>query len=199
MTQKAVTKGLNQVPKDWGTEKINTQRKGKDKNKWVVKSFNGVKRWVKLKEGKVYYTLDNGLRPYKVVDAKNKVLVYKKNRDDYSFLKEFLYKKIFIGSGKKNSQKGNSILVLLNNGKYLFIGHTIYTFKTKDTIEKYFSIVGNSEVPYPIALGKENVYFMLDKVYAPRNILGKVDWYDAYSHFYGFRDPKIEKKFIRKF
>ena len=34
-----------------------------------------------------------------------------------------------------------------------------------DQFKKYYSSVGNSDVPYPILVGSEYVYFMLDGVY----------------------------------
>ena len=65
----------------------------------------------------------------------------------------------------------------------------------------YYSKVGNSDVPYPVALGEKNAYFMLGANYTwskKRPILVVVlfhvsvfppntDWEDAYMLFYGHK------------
>ncbi len=59
---------------------------------------------------------------------------------------------------------GNTILIKLAVNKYIFIGSEIYKFKTHDDeIIDYVSPVGNSDMPYPVAYGKQFVYFMDDK------------------------------------
>ena len=100
------------------------------------------------------------------------------------------------GHGKKFD--GNSILVQLKNNKYLFIGNNIKEFKLDDEIEKYYSSVGNSDVPYPIILGKKNVYFMLDFKYVDRNLfpdnMNNKNLSDSYSYFYGHKGNKELEK-----
>ena len=61
--------------------------------------------------------------------------------------------------------EGNSILLKMGS-KYRFIGHEIYDFipVKGDTIVKYYSDIGNNDVPYPYAIGKTHIYIMLDKV-----------------------------------
>ena len=45
--------------------------------------------------------------------------------------------------------------------RYLYIGgDMVCSFLTKDKIYKYISIMGNSLIPYSIAIGKENIYFL---------------------------------------
>ena len=63
--------------------------------------------------------------------------------------------------------QGNSILLALKDGRNVFIGHSIYEFKSEGPILEYYSNVGRSSVPYPVALDANNVYFMLDKTYVP--------------------------------
>jgi hypothetical protein len=154
-----------------------------------------------------YLTHDNGGRPFLVYVGDTSVTVYQqpKNVDveDASYDKQKdsytkLVKK-FTGVQKKFIPRyptikvrnydfistGNSILLELKN-EYVFIGHCIYSFKTKDKIQKYFSFVGNSNVPYPVAVGSENVYFMLERMYVPKSVFPpKTDWEkDAYGMFY---------------
>ena len=110
------------------------------------------------------------------------------------------------GMSKKESIKfslGNSILLELKD-RYIFIGHTIYSFKTenKDKIEKYYSVIGRNDVPYPVAYGNKNVYFMLDETYIPYtkiSVLEDKKDPDAYYYYYGFANDKIKyEKFAKK-
>ena len=101
--------------------------------------------------------------------------------------------------------KGNSILVNLKSNKFLFIGEYIYTFDIKnDDVVKYFSLIGNNESPYPVILGKNNVYFMLDKCYVPKTVFSEKmsikDWENAYYYFYGHnrKYDKKKRKYIGK-
>ena len=187
--------------------------------------FKNIKK--KTKGFTKYFTHSNFFRPYLVYIKKNKVYIYKIDNKKYYYkkndlskkdksnawiytklIKEYNTKKIFIGknSGKSKSLNikdnikysiGNSILLKLNNNKYVFIGETIYEFSTNDEIVKFYSLIGNNDVPYPIALGKENVYFMIDEInkpnkYIPRKYFSKnmknIDFEDTY---YGYNDIKL--------
>ena len=100
------------------------------------------------------------------------------------------------GHGKKFD--GNSILVQLATNKYLSIGWYIKEFKLDDEIVKYYSTVGNNDVPYPIILGKKNVYFMLDFKYVDRKLfpdnMTDTDWSDCYSYYYGHVGDTVFEK-----
>ena len=140
----------------------------------------------KLK-GKTYAIHDNGGRPF-FVTVKGKTISVEMNMDTYELVKgkfkdiqkprKHLFDRkvdeIFIGKksptggydGLKPSQaEGNSLLVK-DGSKYIYIGSEIYEFSPVkgDSIEKYYSDIGNSDVPYPYAVGKTHVYIMLDKV-----------------------------------
>jgi hypothetical protein len=60
-------------------------------------------------------------------------------------------------------------------------------------VEAYYSLLGNSDVPYPVLLETTYVYFLLDHNYISRNefspSMTKKDWEDAYSRYYGWKDP----------
>ncbi len=149
-----------------------------------------------------YYAHDNGGRPFIVYFSKTMVYVYRVPKDteddiegeleqtDYTelvFKKRFSKK--FIGDDKNyppSFAKGNSILVKTGVNTYVFIGHEIYSFRTTDSIVKYYSLIGNSDVPYPVALGKDSVFFMLDKEYISRDDVDPTfsNWIDAYSDIY---------------
>jgi hypothetical protein len=159
---------------------------------------------------KAYLIHDNGGRPFRVVIKPTAVEVYKRDKkskgaeesdeaEAFSVLIDtFPAKKVFVGKSsgmcemcdhpaKQAKQfEGNSILVQTAANKYVYIGHEIFSFELKDEVDKYYSPVGHSDVPYPLILGKENVYFLLDKQYVPRDMFPKSQvWEDAYRPWYG--------------
>lgn len=153
---------------------------------------------------KHYEVHDNGGRPFRVDIQGNDVTVWK-NMDEYELIgdkytvihnphKEILnFKADRIFVGKKSPQgdynemrhkqaEGNSIL-LQTGLKYVYIGLEIYEFTPvkDDTIEKYYSDIGNNDVPYPFAIGENYVYIMLDKVAIEKSFFDmKKDIYNQY-------------------
>ena len=157
-----------------------------------------------------YKIHDNGSRPFLVTIKNNNVQVYKLpdefynernmayDRDYTKFVKEFKnVNKVFIGKSQKSSFDSNTILLQISKNRYVYIGSIIYEFTAdNDEIVEYFSYVGNSNVPYPVALGNNYVYFMLDKVYIDRNLFPKdTNWIDAYTIFYStfYHDKSFNK------
>ena len=150
---------------------------------------------------KSYETHDNGGRPFRVEIQGMKVSVWK-NMNSYELVNgkfttvEHPAKHLFdltadeVFIGKKSSKggydglkpkdaEGNSIL-LQKGSKYMFIGHVIYEFSAvkDDTIEFFYSDIGNSDVPYPFAIGKTHVYILLDKVAV------QIDFFDLKKPIY---------------
>lgn len=209
---------MRQSPNESATIfEIGTKKKGNDGNMWIVsKLSSGIKRWKKVNamptKGKKYTTHDNGNRPFRVIVDKDNVHIYTYHIDDEddndeeiydNFIKSYKVKKVFIGKSitgfpigdhKKKDSKyfdGNSILLQITSNKYVFIGDTIYEFlmNNNDKVEKYYSMVGHSDVPYPIILGENNVYFMLDRTYVNRDEfpidMKNRDYENAYSFYFG--------------
>ena len=89
---------------------------------------------------------------------------------------------------------GNSVLLDLGGERYAYVGERVYEFAVahEAPIERLFSRVGNSDVPYPVALSGADAFFMLDTVTVPRVRFGAFDdWLDGYSHFYqALHSPK---------
>jgi hypothetical protein len=57
---------------------------------------------------------------------------------------------------------GNSVLLQTEAQEYMFLGERVFRFCTPgDEIVQFVSDMGNSAVPYPFAVGRERVYFML--------------------------------------
>jgi hypothetical protein len=177
---------------------------------------------------KNYFILDNGENPFLVYISKNKVNIYTypiKNENKYfvadkdqnkkwTYINKIAtYKnpiKVFIGEspeneitkfsgGIKKEFVGNSILLQIGKDSYVFIGRIIYEFSTNDDqIIEYYSPVGNIDVPYPVAIGEKNIYFMLDLKYVPidkfhnfNNII------KSEAYLYYFQLSKYSKKMIK--
>jgi hypothetical protein len=213
-------KGTEPSPKGLGycahVEKVGITKKGKDKNQWLIKKVGKSQRWIKLiskPKGKKYYIHDNGGRPFEVIIGQNLVSIYKwtdlDDKEDKVYNKLVKtyksFEKVFIGKSNVKYAKGkffdgNSILLKLSKHKYVFIGQKIYSFTTRDEIKKYISTVGNSDVPYPYAIGTKNVYLMISDVYVPLAILPKkyleVKKEDDHAGPYGYY--YLEKKIFNK-
>lgn len=122
-----------------------------------------------------YQIHDNGNTPFVVYDFGDHVDIYQQQYD-YNTKKDVIvkklfgnikYKKLFAGDNdlkdpyslKKGAAKGNSVLLHTGpSNKYVYIGDGIREFTTVDgeEIVKYYSPVGNSDVPYPYAVGVSN-------------------------------------------
>jgi len=181
----------------------NITKKGKDGNYISKPDAKGIYKWIKVKENiKAYYIHDNGARPYKVEVSDKSVEIY--SGIEYNELvKSLTVKEIYIGQSPCNNNiyisdacgvfgKGNSILLHLNEKKYMYVGHEIYLFKIDDDVEAYYSVIGNNDVPYPVLLGTKYVYFMLDYEYIPRDLfkakMNSFEWADAYAYYMGYKD-----------
>jgi len=169
-------------------EELNTKKKGKDGNIWkVIETKSGVKRWIKDNNAEyVYITHDNGSRPFSVNIKNKEVNIYKRFNDDSSeeyddLITTYNFQKVFIGKSPLNKMTefsegygpdfdGNTVLIKLNNSKYVYIGDGIYEFDIEnDKIIDYISPVGNNNVPYPIAIGENYLYFLVELLhYKPR-------------------------------
>jgi hypothetical protein len=195
-------------------------KKGKKSNKTLKKSLKKSRKSSKLLTGKKYFIFDNGGRPYKVVTKGKRLDIFTYNDadedinyDDYPILVKSYRKlnKIFIPKGiddRGNSWsggKGNTILAQISGNRYLFIGPWIFEFETKgEKIVEYHSQVGNSGVPYPLAVGENNVYFLIAKGedgYLSKEYFEefpkKYSWaIDGYSRLWGQNmfEKKLEKK-----
>lgn len=195
-------------------------KKGNDKKDYIsVPDKKGIYKWIikennnktKRKGIKSYKMLDNGSEPFVVDVSPSQIEIYRQtyqeNSDSYIRDKKVFdtaYKKIFIGDNllkdkdvaPKGRYPGNSILIQTAPGKYIYSGHEIYSFETKDgeEIKEYYSPVGNSHVPYPYAVGENYTYFMLDKETVPNELLDLKK--DAYGQFYGhtIKDNEMQKK-----
>lgn len=196
-------------------------KKGRNGRSYVSKADKrGVYKWVaadaaktrKVKKGKMYKIHDNNNIPFLVYDNKGSVDIfvqhYNLEKEDYDepvFFKTIPYKRIFIGDDPKGfgwsepGTKGNSILLELKSGKYIFIGEKIQEFDLVkgDEAMRYYSPIGNSDVPYPYLIGKTHTYFMIEEKVVPNEYLDLTR--EAYGQLYGHVEaPKGSLKSIAK-
>jgi hypothetical protein len=166
---------------------------------------------------KVYYVHDNGGRPFKVVANSKGIQIYKEDYVEYedrldnyepTYGQMIFQFKNMLGywTGFDSSpykMNGNSILIKISDNKYVSVGWEIYQFETDDEIVDYVSPVGNSDVPYPVAFGEKDVYFMLDKQLVKHDELETevtvANAEDLYGEFYGHigskkKIPKLPMK-----
>lgn len=225
-----IIKASNGV-KRWKKQSNMNTRRRKQKQKTSKKKDHSVS----MSNGQTYFTHSNGSRPFMVVVNKTSVYVHKlpdnldiyhiPTKKDYTILVTTFknVKKVYIGNsikgddanGNKKYGKGNSILLHLSGKKYGFIGSSVFTFEIEkdDEFENFYSAIGRNDIPYPLVLGKKNIYFMLREKsyihYLSRDITEfedfpkKHSWaLNAYNVFYGdssfdetFSMKKIEKKY----
>ena len=97
---------------------------------------------------------------------------------------------------------GNSLLLQTGPRRYMYIGSEIFDFslpKDEPGIQAYVSIMGNSAVPYPYAVGARNTYLMLEYVYISNSLRTEQDPYDQwYWHDLHtgekYKDQKVARK-----
>lgn len=152
-----------------------------------------------------YKTHDNGGQPYRVEYNSTHFDIYALSNSEIkedTLVLNGKYEQIWVGDNllsdphysPRGQGKGNSILIRNRSGKYIFIGHRITLFEmSEDQIVTYYSPIGNSDVPYPYAVGQEYVYFMLDNKRVP---VEHVDLErDGYTQFYREIPPTQKKPF----
>jgi len=177
---------------------------------------------LKIHDGyKKYYPYYNGWKPYLVCIKDFNVKIYKKSnniinsekncefkKSDYynDFLIEYEIENIFLGISPNSkysddgANKGNSILLYLGIDKYVFIGYGIFEFTIKDKINSFFSLMSGNQVNYPVAIGSENIYFMLDKKFISNVYFKDINNNDlgiAYMYYYGLEGNEPLEKYAK--
>jgi len=163
---------------------------------------------------KTYIMHDNGMTPFQViVTARNIIILaaggYVVDEDeedeeiDADEMEDRMYS-VFVREINEfegywfgfdtcdDEEHGNSLLVKISEKKYMHIGAKIYTFETKDKIIDYCSPVGRNDVPYPVAKGTSNIYFMLDSKYIRKINIRKMTAWNAMQMYRDFYDSSEE-------
>lgn len=127
---------------------------------------------------KTYIPSYNGERSYKVIIDGNVVYINRLYTDDNEKitgeepLLKVHAKRVFVGTSaiEKNiyvdytglRYDGNTILLQLNNNKYIYVCSTIYSFTSKNTIIEYVSPISNNEVPCPYAMDVDGRMYLVE-------------------------------------
>jgi hypothetical protein len=102
------------------------------------------------------------------------------------------------------SRNGSAILAVIGDDTGVFVGKFFFTFPLAgDRIVAFYSEVGRNDVPYPVAVGREFVYFLTELAQVPRAELdpfckSPADWASAYQHYYNHSKlcPGLTKRAI---
>lgn len=111
--------------------------------------------------------------------------------------KTLIVDEVFVGKTSPTGPKsplGTTVLFRVGS-KYTYVGSEMYEFTTNDVILKYYSDLGNSDVPYPYAIGEKYIYIMLDKVAVEKSLFDMKQ--DIYKQYYEKYDKKTKLKAIK--
>ena len=153
--------------------------------------------------------VDNGGMPFVAYLSTARVAVFRRARDGYvderDWSNDFERDRLFYGEpvveiaeplatfvgrdGSAADARGNSLLIRVDESVYVYIGAEIYSFRSHEPVEAYYSRMGNSDVNYPLALTASTVLFLLERQRSPRDQLAPhlgdpVAWDEAYRVFY---------------
>jgi hypothetical protein len=171
----------------------------------MIRVTTETKKYDRLVEHKghdAYFTHDNGGRPFFVIVSSMEFWVYRKppngnfvddeqgeNYTDLVCSYPYLEKHIGLDLDMDPRSVGNSCLFWICDTRCVYVGECCYSFEMAagDSIRRYCSDVGNSDIPYPYLIGNKYVYFMLDKCLVPIDLVdADPDFHDLYRWFYGF-------------
>ena len=74
---------------------------------------------------------------------------------------------------KTKEERTNAILIHLRNTTYMYVGQEIFTFESSDEIVEMVSEEGSANTPFSVALGKNNIYFLTEKMSIDREIFNE--------------------------
>lgn len=150
---------------------------------------------------KFYSTLDNGASPFQIT------IIPVVNTREYSvhvkgteYEGTFLATHLFVGESPRNFMTefsgghgsrfdGNSIVIMLQSGEYIYIGESVFSFQPTSPIVEHMSPVGNNNVPYPYSILADGTIYLLIEgvVLSPTLELNNymtTPMNDPYSYYY---------------
>lgn len=74
---------------------------------------------------------------------------------------------------KTKEERTNAILIHLRNTTYMYVGQEIFTFDSSEEILEMISEEGSANTPFSVALGKNNIYFLTEKMRIDREIFNE--------------------------
>jgi hypothetical protein len=131
--------------------------------------------------------------------------------ETYKLYCRYEFKKTFKGKNKKDfNSNGSSMLFLLKNDKYLYIGNNeVYIFQPNDRIISLNSKVVNG-ITWPYAIGEKYIYLMYEAhVYADKKDLKDIQKHvikttefikyakDPYAEYYKLLDHVEGTKHVK--
>lgn len=209
---------MTKIPKNAKPHKISPERIEKDwcgSRKVFVPDFENCHSSLKGKGYKYVFTLDNSGNPFCVFYKKGDAIVFKMDEEEYVIenwkmhpcfytkkVARFSPKEVILGKSIKNKMTefsggygswvtGNSILLWIKDNEYIYIGESVFKFKSLSRIVKYFSPIGNSSVPYPYAIDDVGRYYLMIEDVVIQNIPRgfKKDPYDYYYKYHNNYKP----------
>jgi len=148
----------------------------KDNNfyKKIIKKYNGYKSFMtRWNGGKPYLIYFNDKEAFIYYIPSNVFIdnsLYSEKEDDNKWMyiklaKKYIFSKIYIGkSPKLYTNKpfyGNTILLKINENKYIFIDECIKEFTYKNEIINFISPIGISDIPLPYAIDRYYNYIII--------------------------------------
>ena len=88
-------------------------------------------------------------------------------------------------------ETNENFLFKIEDKKYIYVGEKLFTFKTTDDIEEYFSESKNNDMKYPFALSNENVYYMLYQKNITIGEFNNSKMFDEYQYLY-IKDEELK-------
>tara|TARA_B100001057_G_C22438470_1_gene790260 strand:- start:152 stop:688 length:537 start_codon:yes stop_codon:yes gene_type:complete len=70
-------------------------------------------------------------------------------------------------------ERTNAMLIHLRNTTYMYVGQEVFTFDASDEIVEMISEEGSANTPFSVALGKNNIYFLTEKMSIDREIFNE--------------------------
>ena len=160
-----------------------------------------------------YLIHSNCAKPFKcVIVDQHTILIYKQeifdgsdNDDDnveekYEEIPTLVFNpvKIYVGKSPLNSMTsltraygpefdGNTILLDMGKNEYIHISDDVWSFDAKSKIVKFFSPIGNNDVPYPYAVDDlGNIYLLIFRVIIMYrdDIAERMKKYDDVTQYY---------------
>lgn len=157
----------------------------------------------------------NGSRPFCVVSLPDSISIFMREKqpnqsETYTKHIKTIYKPIKVWFGDEfdavevngfGDERGSTVLIQTSPNEYIFVGRKTYSFRCEEQIEDFYSAIGNSDVPYPVALTKNDALFMLEDGGKVKGLYPKIPrsrfphlktrahWHDSYSDFYSLYHP----------
>lgn len=151
----------------------------------------------------IFFSCDNGGYPFCVTADTGSVKISKdplwrnsRTPEDYNVLVAE-YDGATVVPGIAQEEEFNNCTILIqtasNSCRYVYAGELVYEFTAPEPMRTYYTYMGNSEVPYPVAVSESFAYFMMDQTVARKSIFPvDTEWMRAYNAFYDLAEDQSQ-------